>query len=256
MRKHRISRRTAQRVAGRHFTRSVIISRPCFAILAAGVLCIAQISSLSAAPIPNDELEVTAVMFTGDELGGANSNYNPRHFSNANFVLQINNAGTLRYPVATDEAEAVVSFAEQTEARMFSPMDGGNSTDWLLLAGGVDQGQFSRLPYDAEDGEDREFSGPEDHEPNSFDWVDNDTIIYSSYEYRDQLFLADVSADPFSGHAEHELGTRRHPSPPMQDAFAMFASVTSLARTPTMRRQRSTSTRVSGLSTLLRANQR
>jgi hypothetical protein len=157
------------------------------------------VSTSIAGPIPNDALMVTAAMDTGDALGGANSNYNPRNFAGSNFVLQINNNGLVRYDVGAEVAAAAISLEGGLggQARMWSPMDAGTSSDWVLLAGGADEGQFSRLPYSAENTADRVFAGPANHEPNSFDWVDNDTIVYSSYEFRNTIYLADVTADPF-----------------------------------------------------------
>ena len=109
-----------------------------------------------------------------------------------------NTNGTVRYLDGSEEAASVVSLMGEIESRMWSPMNRGTSTDWVLLAGGANEPQFSRLPFDAEDSDDRVFAGPEDHEPNSFDWVDNDTIIYGRYEFRDTIYLADVSADPIT----------------------------------------------------------
>jgi hypothetical protein len=154
---------------------------------------------LFAAPIPRDQLQVTSVINTADALFGANSNYNPRHFNGNNFAVQINNtSGVVRQPAGGEEPDATLWLTGEPEARMVSPFDGGKSTDWLLLGGGANEPQFSRVPLNAEDAADREHAGPDDHEPNSFDWVDDDTIIYASYEFRDSLYLADVVAEPFS----------------------------------------------------------
>ena len=163
------------------------------------VLCCA-ISQGWGAPAAFDDLVTTAVLLTGEPLNGGNSNYNPRQFGGNNFTVQINNtSGIARYPSGEEDAAAAVPLAGGTggEARMVSPFDGGNSTEWLLLAGGANETQFSRLAYDAMDDLDREFAQGVGLEPNSFDWVDNDTIIYSSYEIRTELYLADVTADPF-----------------------------------------------------------
>lgn len=115
-------------------------------------------------------------------------------------MLQINNNGLVRYDAGSEVAAAVVPLDGSLggQSRMWSPMDGGTSTDWVLLAGGADEGRFSRLPYNAENTDERVFAGPANREPNSFDWVDNDTVIYSSYEFRDTIYLADVTADPFT----------------------------------------------------------
>ncbi len=131
-----------------------------------------------AAPIPNGLLEFKAVMDTGAELDGPNSNYNPRHFAGVNFVTQINNTrGVVWYPAGFDVPAGSLSLAAGTEARMWSPFGGNLNTEWALLAGGVDEDQFSRLELDALDLGDRVFAGPDGREPNSFDWVDGDTIV-------------------------------------------------------------------------------
>lgn len=158
------------------------------------------VATAIAAPIPIDKLVVTAAMDTGSALDGANSNYNPRHFAGSNFVLQINTNGVVRYDTGTDVAAMVAPLDGGLggQARMWSAMDGGSSTDWVLLAGGANEEFFSRLPYNAENTDARVFAGAANREPNSFDWVDNDTIIYSSYETRSTLYLADVTADPFT----------------------------------------------------------
>ena len=81
---------------------------------------------------------------------------------------------------------------------MLSPFGGNLNTDWALLAGGADEDQFSRLELNTLDIAGRVFAGPEGREPKSFDWVDEDTIIYTSYETRGNIYLADVTADPFT----------------------------------------------------------
>jgi hypothetical protein len=158
------------------------------------------VATAIAAPIPNAELLVTAALDTGIALEGASSNYNPRHFAGSNFALQINTNGLVRYDAGSEVVAAVVPLDGSLggQARMWSAMDGGSSTDWVLLAGGADEKLFSRLPYNAENTDDRVFAGAANREPNSFDWVDNDTVIYSSYETRSTLYLADVTADPFT----------------------------------------------------------
>lgn len=168
----------------------------------AGVLVIVVCDlPLIGAPIPADQLTISAVMNPGEVLNGPNSLYNPRRFNGSNFVLQINNTkGIARYPSATNEPASFVSLAAEGEARMWSPMDGGLSTEWVLLAGGADTNFFSRLPYDAEDSSDRLFEEDLGLRPNQFDWVDNDTIVFGTYESgkRGNLYLADVTMDPFS----------------------------------------------------------
>lgn len=157
-----------------------------------------MVAVATAAPIPPDQLQVTSIINTTDALFGANSNYNPRHFAGNNFALQINNtAGVVRQMAGADEPDVALTLAGEPEARMVAPMEGGQSTTWLLLGGGANEPQFSRVPFNAEDSTDRTYAGPDDHEPNSFDWVDEDTIVYASYEFRDTLYLADVVAEPF-----------------------------------------------------------
>ena len=151
----------------------------------AGGLAILLPHIVAAAPIPKQWLKLSAQMQVFEDLGYVNTCYNPRNFNNQNFVGELalgDVQGIARYPTGSPVPEATLDFADSssnTESRMWAPMDGGQGTDFVLLAGGSNQDRFSRLDYGSL--QNRIFVGPA-LRPESFDWVDNDTIVFTSYE--------------------------------------------------------------------------
>lgn len=154
-----------------------------YAIALLGLFWYLHPSGALSAPIPTDQLQSTATVRVYEDLGYINTVYNPRHFEGQNYAGQLTlggQQGIAMYPEGSDEPVGVrlLDDLDTGEARMWSPMQGGSSTEYALLAGGSNETQFSRV--DLPSLTNRVFSGPANIEPNSFDWVDNDTIVYTS----------------------------------------------------------------------------
>ena len=159
---------------------------------------------VEATPIPSGSLRVSATLM----ICPGGSPYNPRTAGEKNFVGQlVPNLG--RFPVRSSIAD--IPAVSASEHRMTMPFRDANATTYLLATGGSSNDNFTRLDYGTLGNPvTAEYSNPAgntDTEPNSFDWVDNDTIIFSSYEKKSgvggvngrlTLHLADVTADPFS----------------------------------------------------------
>ncbi len=148
---------------------------------------------LGAVPYASGTLQVETTMNVGIDMGVSNSVYNPRSFAGYNYVPQLWE-GFARYPNGSDVVDKCHLNGEQM--RMAGPF-GGNSTTYVLAAGGSNNDYFSRLDFANLDNR-VVAAGPADLEPNSFDWLDDDTVIFSSYENRKNLYLADIVAEPFS----------------------------------------------------------
>lgn len=158
-------------------------------LLVAGFLALAC-SQTNATPLPSGSLSISATMPV------TNSAYNPRSFDGENYALQISSGAVSRYNAGSSIAEA--TYAPGNDFRMASPFRGVDSQNYVLLAGGASNNNFTRLDYAA-------LNNPVTTTATgagamSFDWVDNDTIIFSSYVtgQRGNLYVADVVANPFT----------------------------------------------------------
>ena len=129
----------------------------------------------------------------------AGSTYNPRMHGGEVYAVDITAPGSVsRFrPGSTTPDAAKTGLA--LPSRMLSPM-GGNSTKWVIGSGSSEGGNdyFKRYDYATLTNETVAANSVGDLEPNSFAWVDSDTIISVSYQIRDRLYLFDVTADPFS----------------------------------------------------------
>ena len=125
-----------------------------------------------------------------------NSMYNPRFFDGNMFTPQINNYCFARYPAGSSIFSAsVVEATRQT--RMVSPFRGADSSNYMLASGGS-LNPYTRYNWDGTGPQDVAF--PDGQLSESFDWVDNDTIIATDYTSgnRKRLYLLDVTAAPFA----------------------------------------------------------
>lgn len=152
---------------------------------------------VAAGPLPTEVLKVGTVIDLGTELDATSSMYNPRSFGGKNYVVQINSpqraAGC--YLTGWTRSEALAEIKDGAEARMAGAFP---AADYLLLAGGADNDYFSRIDPNL-DLDTRAFATNLDVRPSSYDWVDEDTIIHTSYKsgLRANLYVTDVHADPF-----------------------------------------------------------
>ncbi len=149
------------------------------------------------APLPSEVLKVGAVIDLAKELDATSSMYNPRSFHGKNYVVQINSpqraAGC--FLAGWTRSEALADIKDGGEVRMAGAFP---AADYVLLAGGADNDYFSRI--DPNFNLDTRVSATDlNVRPSSFDWVDDDTIIYNSYKsgLRANLYLADIDPDPF-----------------------------------------------------------
>lgn len=165
-----------------------------------GTACLAAFFAHGAPYLP-EELQLRVTINLGADLGVPNSTFNPRIFDGDNYANQINSpVGFGRYPSGSGTAEMVVNNSDiPLEHRMVAPFRGANSTTYLLGSGGAVANTFSRYDFDGSNRVD--VVAPSGETGEGYDWVDNDTIIYTSYNpsgSRRRLYLADVTAEPFA----------------------------------------------------------
>jgi hypothetical protein len=158
---------------------------------------LAATSRVCGAPVPVESLKVGTVIDLGNDLGARNSMYNPRSFGGRNYVVQINSpmCGVGCYPGSAARFAALANIKNGAEVRMAGPSPAG---DYVLLAGGASNDYFSRIDPNL-DLATRVPATTVAVTPSSFDWVDEDTIIHTSYKsgLRTNLYLTDIQAAPF-----------------------------------------------------------
>ena len=140
----------------------------------------------------------TAFDFATDPGIGGSSIFNPRLFDGDVYVNQINTPGFGRYPLGSPVPSLIVPSV--VEHRMVAPFRGANKTNYLLGASGAATTTFSRYDFSGENQVEVEVPG-ESQTSEGFDWVDENTIIYTTYNPssgRRNLSLARVTAEPFS----------------------------------------------------------
>ncbi len=149
------------------------------------------------APVPSESLKVGTVIDIGKELAARSSMYNPRSFDGKNYVAQINapQRAVGCYPVGSTRYEALADIKDGAEVRMAGAFP---AADYVLLAGGASSDFFSRIDPNLNLAT-RVFTTNLPVTPSSFDWVDDDTIVHTSYKsgLRNNLYLTDIKADPF-----------------------------------------------------------
>ncbi len=149
------------------------------------------------APVPSEALKVGTVIDMGKELAARSSMYNPRAFGGKNYVVQINapNRAVGCYPAGSTSNEALGDIKDGAEVRMACAFP---AAPYVLLSGGASSDYFSRIDPNLNLAT-RVFTTSLAVTPSSFDWVDDDTIIHTSYKsgLRTNLYLTDIKADPF-----------------------------------------------------------
>ena len=148
-------------------------------------------------PLPSDSLRVGTVIDIGKELISSSSMYNPRSFSEKNYIVQINapQRGVGCYPAGSANYEALANIGDGAELRMAGAFQ---AADYVLLSGGADNDYFSRIDPNL-NLDTRILATNLDVRPSSYDWVDDNTIIHNSYKsgLRTNLYLTDINPDPF-----------------------------------------------------------
>jgi hypothetical protein len=161
-------------------------------ILAAA--CLAASLAQAAPPIPLDQLQLRVTYRPCDAPGiglVGNSMYNCRFFDGSVYAPQINNYCWARFPRGSSIPSAA---AKDRQTRMISPFRGAYSSTYLLASGGTLL-PFTRYDFDGTNPVNADPPGA--HLVESFDWVDNDTIICNDYgSNKKRLHLVDVTAEP------------------------------------------------------------
>lgn len=133
------------------------------------------------------------------DLGiGGSSIFNTRIFDGDVYVNQINTPGFGRYALGSATPEVVVP--STSEHRMVAPFRGANKEVYMIGSSGASTTTFSRYDFNGENRVDASVPG-EGQTAEGFDWVDENTIIYTTYNpsaNRKYLSLATVVAEPFS----------------------------------------------------------
>jgi len=150
-------------------------------------------------PIPAGQLAQSRFMSIPLTVSG--SAYNPRICGNEVFGLRLlgtspNPGSVARFLPGSTTPDAVQAYTN--DARMISVMGGGTNRTWVIAAGGNLNDYFSRMDYATLSN--RVFATGGAIRANTFAWVDEDTIIASSYMsgLRNRLYLFDITADPFT----------------------------------------------------------
>jgi hypothetical protein len=159
-------------------------------------------SVIAAPPLP-EQLQLRATFNLGEDLGTPNSMFNPVYANGQVFVSQINNSaqGIGIYTSGSETPVLVLNNLGVIEHRMVQPFRGALSSTYLIASGGATPGTtttFSRYNFDGSGRVDAQAPGGVTAE--GFDWVDDTTIIYTSYASgtRTRLYLAQVTPEPFA----------------------------------------------------------
>ncbi len=162
-----------------------------------------------AAPLPPEQLQLRSVIDFGADLGIANSMFNTAYADGFVFANQINNgtSGFGRYasgwgtPLMLTDNRALGALGEH---RMVLPFRGANKFKYLLASssGAGATTTFSRYDYDGSNRVD--VVSPSGQIVEGFDWVDENTVIHTSYGSgnRTKLYLAQITAEPFAAVAD------------------------------------------------------
>jgi hypothetical protein len=173
-------------------------------ILAAACLVAAL---TQAAPVPSGQWQLRATVRPYFDLGlTAGSMYNPRTFDGAIYANEIGDAAHrcfARYSSGSSTMLAGVIPAIN-EHRMVAPFRGANSSTYMMASGGANTdgttfaATFTRYNFDGTSPVTADTIDGQVVE--SFDWVDDDTIISTCYisGERKKLYLTDVAAEPFA----------------------------------------------------------
>lgn len=164
--------------------------------------CVYELQKKGAPYLPN-QLQLRVVIDLAADLGIAgNSIFNPRFFDGLDYINQINVFGFGVYPSGSPVASVLVTNTGVLEHRMLAPFRGALRSTYLLASS---QGYtpvnaiFSRYDFNSTNRVDA--TTPDSQTAEGFDWVDDDTIIYTVYSpsgNRKRLYLVDVVAEPFA----------------------------------------------------------
>ena len=150
-----------------------------------------------AAPILPEQLQLLVKVQPFQDLGtNANTMYNSRLIDGNVYAAQINFCCFGRYQWGSTALSAGTLEPTRT-ARMVAPFRGASSSTYMLACGGL-LTSFTRYDWNGSNPQDALF--PDSQATESFDWVDDDTIISTDYTSgnRKRLYLVEVAANPFA----------------------------------------------------------
>lgn len=154
-------------------------------------------------PVPPQKLNLRTTIQLHADIGiSPSSLFNPRFFDGDIYVNQINTPAFGRYPQGSSTPKMFVdnSFSLASEHRMVAPFRGILRSTYLLASSSAATSGTTFTRYDFDGNNPLTTDVPDALSAAGFDWVDSDTIIYAIYTSgnRTKLYLADVSADPFT----------------------------------------------------------
>jgi hypothetical protein len=158
---------------------------------------------LTAAPLPPEELQLRNVIEFGTDLGVSSSMFNSRYFDGFVYVDQVNpgTQGLGRYASGWGTALMLLDNRSVLEHRMVAPFRGTNSTTYLIgSSSGATPTTTTFSRYDFQGSNRVDVASPSGQIVEGFDWVDENTIIHTSYTSgnRKNLYLVHVVAEPFA----------------------------------------------------------
>ena len=165
--------------------------------------CLAA-SQAQAAPYWAEQMQLHVIVRPYFDLGiSENSMFNPRFFDGDIYANQINNPCFGRYHSGSGTLEVVVNNTANPllQHRMVAPFRGADRSTYMLgsSSGAGPTTTLSRYDFDGSNRLD--ITAPDSQTVEGFDWVDDDTIIFTCYYgsgNQKLLYLADVTANPFS----------------------------------------------------------
>jgi phage-related protein len=157
--------------------------------------------SVRAEPPQPTQLELrNTISFAADLTIAASSMFNPRYFDGDVYANQINTPAFGRYRSGSSIPSMLVDNTFIAwEHRMVAPFRGDHRSVYLLGSSGANNSFFTRYDFNGENPVDESVPG-EGQTAEGFDWVDENTLIYTTYNpsaNRTRLSLAHVIAEPF-----------------------------------------------------------
>lgn len=152
-------------------------------------------------PLPYDQLQLRMVVNLSSDLAiTPNSIFNSRYFDGQIYVNQINVNAFGRYPSGSPEPDLLVNNSGILEHRMVAPFRGALSKTYLLGSGSGAALNFTFSRYDYYGTNRVDAPLPDAFTAEGFDWVDDNTVIYTVYTSgnRRRVCLVDLVAEPFS----------------------------------------------------------
>ncbi len=154
-------------------------------------------------PLRAEQLQVHVTVQPSADLGIAHSSmFNPRFFDGKIYANQVNVPCFGRYSTDSATAEMLVDNSANTamEHRMVAPFRGAFKSTYLIGSSSAATPTTTFTQYDFAGNLVANADAPDAMTVDAFDWVDDDTIIYTVYTSgnRKRLCLADVTAQPFA----------------------------------------------------------